>query len=259
MNSNQWLIESDIGDLFKKAWHFLRTHSHILLRMTFFILLPVYLIAFGASLLIKSTNVISLFGDAIIIVVTIGGQLWLTSAIIYYSLEKIYNDTPFSITQVLKTATSFVSRLLSINLVILLFITSISVMVSALVKLIFSSYSQEFHLANLFLSIIVISIFIYLRFFLAQFFLIDEKCGVMESLQKSNLLFLEYKNKMSKVFILLILLMLVPTLLNFYFPLSGLLIFFFLMPFTILIQLFLYIALRIHRGDFEMTESVEEE
>lgn len=259
MYSNQWLIESDIGDLFKKAYYFLRIHSHILLRMTFFILLPVYLIAFGASLFIKSTDVISLFGDAIIIVVSVGGQLWLTSAIIYYGLENIYNNTHFSITQVLKTAIRFVSRLLSINLVILLFITSITVMVSALVKLIFSSYSQEFHLANLFFSIIIISVFIYLRFFLAQFFLIEEECGILESLQKSNLLFLEYKNKMSKVFIIVILLMLVPTLLNFYFPLSGLLIFFFILPFTILIQLFLYIALRIHRGDFEITESVEEE
>jgi hypothetical protein len=259
MYPNQWLIESDIRDLFKKAFYCLRVHSHVLLRMTFFILIPVYLIAFGASLLIKSTNVISLFGDAIIIVVTIGGQIWLTGAIIYYGLENIYNDASFSIAQTLKIATRFVSRLLSINLVILLFITSITVMVSAIVKLVFSSYSQEFHIANLFLSIIIISIFIYLRFFLAQFFLIDEECGIMESLQKSNLLFLEYKNKISKVFIILILLMLVPTLLNFYFPLSGLVIFFFLMPFTILIQLFLYIALRIHRGDIEMRESVEDE
>jgi len=227
--------------------------------MTFFILLPVYLITFGASLFIKSTNIISLLGDAVIIVVTIGGQLWLTCAIIFYALQIINHDTSYSIAQTLKIATRFVSRLLSINLVILLFITSITVMVSALVKLLFSSYSHEFHLANLVFSIILISIFIYLRFFLAQFFLIDEEYGIMESLRQSNLLFLVYKNKMSKVFIILILLMLIPTLLNYYFPLSGLLVFFFLMPFTILIQLFLYIALRIHRGDFEMMESVEDE
>lgn len=253
----EWCTPATIPQLFQRSVLFFRQHWESLLRITLIILIPIQLIALGADWLIRSTQIISLIGWTIVIIASIGGQLWLTAALIYHLLQLGFDTEHVSIGDTLKIATQFVSPILRLYVLMMLIILAVAMCLS-LVLMVFIPKSAPASLPGMLLFLLVMVLFlIYPRFFLAPFYLVADSVRVQEALQMSNRLFLVNPSKNLIIFMSFIILNLIVLGLNLVSTLLSFISSILIIPFGLILQFLLFIDLKIKCG--ELTFSNESE
>lgn len=255
MLPERWCTPTNIAGIFIRAFLLFRHLLPIILKITLFILLPVQLISMAAGFLADSSGVVSLIGWTIILIATFGGQLWLTAALILFTLRFCIDESINSPEQTLKSATRFVTHLLSLYLVLFLFIFGISLLFSMLMIFFVGTSSPETVQSVQIFALFMAFFIIYPRFFIAPFVLIDESPRIGDAFRKSTQLFNVNPKKTLAVFLGFTLLNLVAFLLNFISPILTFISMILFVPFTIFIQAFLYLDLKIQCGELVLEQS----
>lgn len=245
----EWCTPATIPQLFQRSVLFFRQHWETLLRITLTILIPIQLVVFGANWLVRSSQIVSLFGWTIIIIASIGGQLWLTAALIYHLFNLGFETEHVAIGDTLKIATQFVTPILRLYALIVLIVFAVT-MILSLVFMVFIPKSNPESLQSIQLFLLVMVLFlIYPRFFLAPFYLVAESCRIQEALQKSNRLFLANPGKNLIIFMSFIGLNLIALGLNVVSTLLSFVGSVLIIPFGFILQFFLFIDLKIKLGE----------
>jgi len=259
MTTNLWLTRADVPQIFVKAYFFFRAYFHSFLKIGLSILIPVEIIAVLATLLTQGEKFLTLVGQTILIIVTVGGQLWLNAALIYQALGFCLEEENYKLEHTLKASTKFITPLLIIHVVIILFILAISMIQVLILSLVFNQQSPLMQ-TLVFTSAFVAFLLIYPRLFLAPFFLIEESIRAGDALRKSNELTRLNRLKTYLVFLGFLLIQSLLLGLSFYSPVLSLLSGILLIPFTTFVLLFLYIDLKISVNplEFEKTDSQED-
>jgi hypothetical protein len=250
MLAEQWCTPTNISGIFQRAFLFFRHLLPVVMKVTLIILVPVQLIALAAGFLIKSSGTSALVGWTMILITTFGGQLWLTAALISFSLQFCIaeNITPPSPT--LKNAIRSITPLLSLYLIIFLFIFGISLLFSMLLIFFAGKPSVEIIQSIQIFALFTAFFILYPRFLMAPFALIDESLRVGDALRKSTQLFNVNRRKVLSVFLGFMLLNMLAFLLNFVSPVLSFICVLFFVPYSIFIQTFLYLDLKIECGEF---------
>lgn len=250
MLADHWCTPTPISGIFSRGVLFFRHLFPVIMRVTLAILVPVQLISLAAGFLTKSSGTPALAGWTILFITTFGGQLWLTTTLITFSLEFCIAERILPPAQNLKTATRLVTPLLLLYLIIFLFIFGISLFFSTVLMFFARNQSVEVIQSVQIFALFTAFFILYPRFFLAPFALIDESRRGGDAIRKSIQLFNVNRRKSLAVFLGFIVINILAVALNFVSPVLSFIGVLFVVPYSIFIQTFLYLDLKIECGEF---------
>lgn len=250
MVSESWFQPTNFSGIFKRSYNFFRAYFLQIMRLTLLIMVPMQIVSMIAGRLVLIEGTLSLVGWTLMIITAIGGKMLLAAAIICISLDILLGTPSRTIGSVLKEATQYVTPLLLIDLTVIV-VAGIIATFGALIVQLFAGGTQSEIIQSTQLFLFMIAFFIiYPRMFLAPFFIINEQAKVLESLRKSVLLTNLNRPIVVVVFLGYLLLNLIVLWLNMAQPVLALIAVMFVMPFSVLMLLFLYISLRMNQEDF---------
>ena len=248
-----WLSKANFTEIFQKSILFFKSYFQSIIQITLAILIPIHLIIFLSQYLIKQTGTFGLIGWTLFIIFSFGGQLFLSAALIFFGLERCYNTNGkfLSFSELLKNATHFILPLLKFYGIIFMYIIFFTTLLSLIATLFTGNDPAVLQSAQIIFFFLILFILLP-RFFLAPFYLIEEPIPVILAMQHSKLLYQVEVPKVLGIFSGYILLNSVPVLLSaMVSPLVGIVVTVLLTPFLVFLQLFLYLDLRIQKGELE--------
>ena len=258
MIRNSWLAQSPAIKLFPKTWYFLRFYFKPIIRVVLSILIPIQIIALIGTYLAQTAGIMALIGWTIFIIASIGGQLWLTSALIYQGLSiTLFHDQP-RLEALLKISTRYVKPLLVIYIVIYLFILGLAMLPMMMITVLSGNVPGEAAQTIQLFTLFLVFFLVYPRLLLAPFFMIEEELRPTAALRKSNEITRRHRPKVNLIFfgvifinLIMLLVGLISSFLSF---LSAVLV----VPFSVFMQMFLYVDLKLADGLFSR-ETVAEQ
>lgn len=254
MTTDLWFTSTNVPGIFKKAYLFFRLHLPTLLKITLIITIPIEIIALAAGYLLKSSGVTMILGWTIILIATVGGQLWLTAALILHSIGLCLEEDDLQIERTLKTATQFVRPIFFIYVIIFMLIMLVTLF-SSMIIYVFLSNSSPTLVQTVQIFILSLVFFtIYPRLFLSPFFVLNESYDIIGALRKSYEITSQNRSKILAVFLGFFFLNLTTLLLSMMLSFVGFITGIIIIPFTIIIQMFLYIDLKIAHGELTLDE-----
>ncbi|MCK5738286.1 hypothetical protein KAH55_03860 [bacterium] len=249
-----WLSRANSTEIFQKSLLFYKFYFKSIIQVTLAIQIPAQLIIFLSQYLIERTGTLGLVGWTLFIIFSFGGQLFLSAALIFFSLERCYNPNEefLSFSELLKNATHFIAPFLKFYGLIFMYILFFATLLSLLATLFTGDNPAVLQSAQIVFFFLILFIFLP-RFFLAPFYLVEESIPVILAMQRSKILYQIEKTKVLGIFSSYVLLNSVPVLLSvMVLPLAGIFVTVFLTPFLVLLQVFLYLDLRIQKGELTL-------